>query len=108
MCSELEASLCRRVDLQPTEILIKVFLPFTQNLEYVKEFKQAHRRDDDIAIANAGMRVRLKHTTDGQLRAGPFSPCSTVTTLMLLPCTFAAVSKCYHGRLLCVSCCAAC
>ncbi len=56
---------CRRVDLQPKEILVKVFLPYTQKLEYVKEFKQAHRRDDDIAIANAGMRVRFKQTAEG-------------------------------------------
>lgn len=58
--------LCRRVDLQPTEILVKVFLPYTQRLEYVREFKQAHRRDDDIAIANGGMRVRFRHTADGE------------------------------------------
>ena len=44
---------------------MKVFLPYTQKLEYVKEFKQAHRRDDDIAIANAGMRVRFKQTAEG-------------------------------------------
>lgn len=36
-----------------------MFIPFTQQYEYVKEFKQAPRRDDDIAIVNAGMRVRL-------------------------------------------------
>ncbi|DBA72485.1 TPA: hypothetical protein ACH3X2_010250 [Trebouxia sp. C0005] len=58
----------RRVDLQPKEILVKVFLPYTQKLEYVKEFKQAHRRDDDIAIANAGMRVRFKQTAEGELK----------------------------------------
>ncbi|KAL3157593.1 hypothetical protein ABBQ32_012044 [Trebouxia sp. C0010 RCD-2024] len=57
----------RRVDLQPTEILVSVFLPYTQKLEYVKEFKQAHRRDDDIAIANGGMRVRFRRIADGQV-----------------------------------------
>ena len=49
----------RKVDLQPEEILISVYLPFTKHYEYVKEFKQAHRRDDDIAIVNAGMRFVL-------------------------------------------------
>lgn len=58
----------RRVDLQPTEILVSVFLPFTQKLEYVKEFKQAHRRDDDIAIANGGMRVCFRRSADGVSR----------------------------------------
>ena len=62
---------CRRVDLQPKEIMVKVFLPYTQKLEYVKEFKQAHRRDDDIAIANAGMRVRFKQTAQGAVSLCP-------------------------------------
>lgn len=40
-------------------------MPFTRPNEYVKEFKQAHRRDDDIAIVNAGMRFRLEADADG-------------------------------------------
>jgi xanthine dehydrogenase/oxidase len=44
----------RRVDMKPDEILASVFMPFTKQFEYVKEFKQAHRRDDDIALVNAG------------------------------------------------------
>ena len=51
--------------MKPTEILLKVFLPYNKPLEYVREFKQAHRRDDDIAIANAGMRVSFSQTSDG-------------------------------------------
>ena len=51
--------LCRKVDLQEHEILLKVHVPFTRQHEYVKEFKQAHRRDDDIAIVNAGMRIQM-------------------------------------------------
>ena len=47
------------MDLKPDEILLKVIIPPTSRFEYVKEFKQAPRRDDDIAIVNAGMRVRL-------------------------------------------------
>lgn len=50
----------RKVDLASGEILLSVFLPWTRPFEYVKEFKQAHRRDDDIAIVNAGMRVFLE------------------------------------------------
>jgi xanthine dehydrogenase/oxidase len=49
----------RKVDLNPDEILLSVVLPWTRPLEYVKEFKQAHRREDDIALVNAGMRVHL-------------------------------------------------
>ncbi|MQM12725.1 hypothetical protein Taro_045645, partial [Colocasia esculenta] len=50
----------RKVDLKQNEILLSVFLPWTRPLELVKEFKQAHRRDDDIALVNAGMRVYLE------------------------------------------------
>ncbi|OVA19419.1 Aldehyde oxidase/xanthine dehydrogenase [Macleaya cordata] len=50
----------RKVDLARNEILLSVFLPWTRPYEYVKEFKQAHRREDDIAIVNAGMRVFLE------------------------------------------------
>ena len=47
------------MDLLEHEILLKVHVPFTRQHEYVKEFKQAHRRDDDIAIVNAGMRFQM-------------------------------------------------
>lgn len=50
----------RKVDLGIDEILLSVFLPWTRRFEHVKEFKQAHRRDDDIALVNAGMRVYLE------------------------------------------------
>ncbi|WOK95472.1 xanthine dehydrogenase [Canna indica] len=50
----------RKVNLSHEEILFSVFLPWTKNFEFVKEFKQAHRREDDIALVNAGMRVLLK------------------------------------------------
>ncbi|KAJ0960491.1 hypothetical protein J5N97_001650 [Dioscorea zingiberensis] len=50
----------RKVDLTQNEILLSVFLPWTRPFEFVKEFKQAHRREDDIALVNAGMRVFLK------------------------------------------------
>ncbi|KAJ7517365.1 hypothetical protein O6H91_21G020900 [Diphasiastrum complanatum] len=49
----------RKVAMKKTEVLTSVFLPWTRRHEYVKEFKQAHRRDDDIALVNAGMRVLL-------------------------------------------------
>ncbi|MCO5564577.1 hypothetical protein L7F22_018241 [Adiantum nelumboides] len=47
----------RKVAMSRNELLHSVFLPWTRKFEYVKEFKQAHRRDDDIALVNAGMRV---------------------------------------------------
>ncbi|TMX00398.1 hypothetical protein EJD97_000888 [Solanum chilense] len=50
----------RKVDLTSSEILLSVSLPWNKPYEFVKEFKQSHRRDDDIAIVNAGMRVCLE------------------------------------------------
>lgn len=55
----------RKVDLQPHEVLLRVSIPLTRRYEYVREFKQAHRRDDDIAIVNAGMRVLLSQSPSG-------------------------------------------
>ncbi|MCO5599282.1 hypothetical protein L7F22_053383 [Adiantum nelumboides] len=56
----------RKVAMSRNELLYSVFLPWTRKYEYVKEFKQAHRRDDDIALVNAGMRV-LFTERDGTL-----------------------------------------
>ncbi|KAF8057662.1 XDH1 [Scenedesmus sp. PABB004] len=50
----------RKVDMAPTELLLAVRIPFTRPGEFAKEYKQAPRRDDDIAIVNAGMRVLLE------------------------------------------------
>ncbi len=49
----------RRVNMQPEEVLQSVFVPSTEQFEFVVPFKQARRREDDISIVTAGMRVRL-------------------------------------------------
>ena len=49
---------------------MQVYVPFNERYEYVKEFKQAHRRDDDIAIVNAGMRFRLRQGPTGAWAIG--------------------------------------
>lgn len=59
----------RKVDMQPHEVLVRVLIPFTKPFEFVKEFKQAHRRDDDIAIVNAGMRCCLAKSHAGECHA---------------------------------------
>jgi xanthine dehydrogenase/oxidase len=50
-----------------TEVLTEVYLPWSRPYELVREFKQAHRRDDDIAIVNAGMRALLAEGPSGIL-----------------------------------------
>ncbi|KAJ4844013.1 hypothetical protein Tsubulata_010790 [Turnera subulata] len=72
----------RKVDLASGEILLSVFLPWSRPFEFVKEFKQAHRRDDDIAIVNAGMRVSFEEryeewmVSDASIVYGGVSPVS--------------------------------
>ncbi|XP_071487031.1 xanthine dehydrogenase/oxidase-like [Diadema antillarum] len=43
--------------LMPDEILRAITIPYTRQNEYFFAFKQSPRREDDIAIVNAGMRV---------------------------------------------------
>ncbi|KAF2368635.1 Aldehyde oxidase/xanthine dehydrogenase molybdopterin binding [Trinorchestia longiramus] len=50
----------RKCDVTPSEVLVAVTVPFTTQNEYFQGFKQARRRDDDIAIANAGLCVSLE------------------------------------------------
>lgn len=56
--------------MQPHEVLLNVHIPFTKEHDYIREYKQAHRRDDDIAIANAGMRVRMEMGSQGKAYHG--------------------------------------
>ncbi|XP_078351392.1 xanthine dehydrogenase/oxidase-like [Oculina patagonica] len=50
----------RKTILGPSEVLINILIPFTEKHEYVFSFKQARRREDDIAIVNTAMRVLLE------------------------------------------------
>ena len=50
----------RTVDLAPTEIVEYVEVPLVKKqFEYVKPFKQARRREDDISIVTSGMKITL-------------------------------------------------
>eukprot|EP00158_Paraphelidium_tribonemae_P008585 Partr_v1_DN28619_c0_g1_i3_m49964 putative aldehyde oxidase len=49
----------RKTALLLREVVLSVFVPYTLQEEYVHAFKQAKRRDDDIAIVTSGMRVNL-------------------------------------------------
>jgi xanthine dehydrogenase/oxidase len=55
----------RRTALAPDEVLVSVHLPFTQPGEHIRAYKQARRKDDDIAIVNAGMRVQVSPIQGG-------------------------------------------
>lgn len=49
----------RTVDLSPSEVITSVYMPYTTQWEYMLPFKQAKRREDDISIVTAGIRMRL-------------------------------------------------
>ncbi|PKC10690.1 putative xanthine dehydrogenase [Rhizophagus irregularis] len=42
-----------------TEIITKIFIPLSKERQFVRAYKQSKRRDDDIAIVNAGLMVHL-------------------------------------------------
>ncbi|KAG0270809.1 hypothetical protein BGZ95_001500, partial [Linnemannia exigua] len=50
----------RKTALNPaTDILTEIHIPLTRPGEYIRSFKQAKRKDDDIAIVTAAIRVQL-------------------------------------------------
>ncbi|CAK9040826.1 Xanthine dehydrogenase, partial [Durusdinium trenchii] len=58
----------RVVDMQPAEVICAIKVPAVEDkFEFVRSFKQARRRDDDISIVNACLRVRLKPNSNGWL-----------------------------------------
>ena len=49
----------RKTTLDPNEILLNITIPFTRENEHFVAFKQAKRRDDDIAIVNGAFYYSL-------------------------------------------------
>ncbi|RKP35355.1 hypothetical protein BJ085DRAFT_41134 [Dimargaris cristalligena] len=55
----------RKTALQPHEVLTQVFIPHSQPGQYIRAYKQAKRKDDDIAIVNAGLSIQLDSDPEG-------------------------------------------
>lgn len=49
----------RKAAVAQDEIMVSIAIPQTEEDEYVSAYKQSRRREDDIAIVNAGFRVRF-------------------------------------------------
>lgn len=49
----------RKTCMLPSELLLNVFVPFTDDRTFVKGYKQSRRREDDIAIVNAGISMTV-------------------------------------------------
>lgn len=54
----------RRNIIEPDEVLISIFVPVTTENQHFLAYKQAKRRDDDIAIVNLALDVKFKPKTD--------------------------------------------
>ncbi|KAF0492202.1 putative xanthine dehydrogenase [Gigaspora margarita] len=64
---------------EETEILEKIFIPCSKQGQYSRAYKQAKRRDDDIAIVNAGLSVLLDDNNQVKEAAFAFGGMSWVT-----------------------------
>ncbi|CAG9858905.1 unnamed protein product [Phyllotreta striolata] len=47
----------RKSIVEPNEILLSIHVPYTQHFQYFEAYKQARRREDDIAIVNEAINV---------------------------------------------------
>jgi len=55
----------RKVDLNPDEVILSITIPNTCPVfEYIMPFKQARRREDDISIVTAGIRMKVSPSKD--------------------------------------------
>lgn len=83
----------RKVALEADEVLVSVLVPFTEKFEYVLPFKQARRREDDVSIVTAGLRVHLEPngTEDWVVRDASMAFGGMAPTTILAPETAAAL-----------------
>ncbi|XP_040213129.1 aldehyde oxidase 1-like [Rana temporaria] len=51
-------------DLHPGEVLLSVFIPYSEKRQFVAAFRQAQREENAFAIVNSGMKVEFKDDTD--------------------------------------------
>ncbi|KAJ8968545.1 hypothetical protein NQ317_002627 [Molorchus minor] len=54
----------RKSILEPDEILLAINVPFSKENQYFQAYKQARRREDDIAIVNAAINVTFYPKSD--------------------------------------------
>lgn len=54
----------RKNVVKPDEILLSIEIPFSKRYQYVKAYKQAKRREDDISIVTAAINVEFETNTN--------------------------------------------
>jgi len=90
----------RKTDMAKDEIIKAVHVPLTASqFEYVLPYKQARRREDDITIANAGLRVSLTPQSESENKSESESESSSDNTnTTAAGCWKVAVASfCYGG-----------
>nr|KAG5686895.1 hypothetical protein BaRGS_012443 [Batillaria attramentaria] len=93
----------RKTAVKPTEVLVSVLIPFTQENEYFYGYKQATRKEDDVSIVNAGIRVVLDEgakVTDAALAFGGMAD----VTVMATKTRDGLVGQCWNEELLSRAC----
>ncbi|XP_063531427.1 xanthine dehydrogenase [Cydia strobilella] len=74
----------RRNVVKPDEILLSIEIPFSSRFQYVKAYKQAKRREDDISIVTASINVLFEDNTNiikrMNMAFGGMAPVTTIAT----------------------------
>ncbi|XP_063625134.1 xanthine dehydrogenase [Cydia splendana] len=74
----------RRNVVKPDEILLSIEIPFSSRFQYVKAYKQAKRREDDISIVTASINVQFEDNTKiikrMNMAFGGMAPVTTIAT----------------------------
>ncbi len=101
----------RTITLTPAEVIVSVHLPRTTDGQFVEAYKQARRRDDDIAIVNACYNVTLAPTASAtgdkvwRVESARLSYGGTAPTTILAPRTAAAlVGRAWDADMVAVAC----
>ncbi|XP_077292706.1 xanthine dehydrogenase-like isoform X2 [Arctopsyche grandis] len=70
----------------PEEVLVSIDLPFTEENQYFKAYKQAKRREDDIAIVNMALNVKFTENNKISSMKLSFGGMGPVTMMAINSC----------------------
>lgn len=80
----------RSTDIQADEVVTSVEIPFSEEMQYFKAYKQARRKDDDISIVTSAFNVKIDSNSQKILFAnfcyggvGPTTTCVSRTSKAL-------------------------
>lgn len=76
---------------RPQEVLVSIWLPITSPQEYFVAFKQARRRDDDIAIVNSAFLFEVDNA-DGSIKTARMAFGGMAQTTIMAPKTMALMT----------------